>query len=276
MLIKITSFAALAAASLFAIITPGTSSTTLYGLTDQSRLVTFDSMDPGFVTASVDITGLQPGESLVGIDMRPANKVLYGVGSTSRIYTIDIATGVATAVGAGPFTPALSGTIFGVDFNPQADRLRVVSNSGQNLRLNPITGAVVLADQPLKFATTPPDVSAGITPHVTAAAYINNVAGATSTLLFDIDTATNALVKQVPPNDGILTTVAPLPLINLGTAGFDVDTEGRAFLALKHRTLGSEFLQVAVVLHEIDLNTGALTTLGTVTARGVFDVAAQL
>ena len=36
--------------------------------------------------------------------------------------------------------------MFGFDFNPAADRIRVVSNTGQNLRLHPDTGAVVDGD----------------------------------------------------------------------------------------------------------------------------------
>ena len=39
-----------------------------------------------------------------------------------------------------PYT-ALTGSQFGVDFNPVADRLRVPSDSGLNLRINADTGA---------------------------------------------------------------------------------------------------------------------------------------
>ena len=93
------------------------------------------------------------------------------------MYTIDPVTGAAVAIGAAPFTPALDGTEFGVDFNPQVDRLRVVSNTGQNLRINPDTGAVVPTgpDKPLMFASN--DRNAGTSPNVVGAAYTNNFAG---------------------------------------------------------------------------------------------------
>ena len=97
--------------------------------TSGSDLARFDSGATGVVT-SVPVTGLQTGESLVGIDVRPANQVVYGVGTSSRLYTINPLTGAATQVGAaGAF--ALSGTSFAFDFNPVPDRIRVISNTGQ-------------------------------------------------------------------------------------------------------------------------------------------------
>jgi hypothetical protein len=89
------------------------------------------------------------------------------------------------AIGAGPFTPALDGTEFGLDFNPQVDRLRVVSNAGQNLRLNPDTDTVAATDTRLQYAST--DRNAGRTPNVVGAAYTNNFAGTTATVVNDID-----------------------------------------------------------------------------------------
>ena len=91
-----------------------------------------------------------------------------------------------------------------MNFNPQADRLRVVSKAGQNLRLNPDTGAAAgnEADGPLAYATQPPaDANAGKQPGVTGAAYTNNVARTTSTVLYDVDTTQDVLAIQNPPNN---------------------------------------------------------------------------
>jgi len=55
--------------------------------------------------------------------------MLYGLGSTNRLYTIDLATGMARPIGNQPFTPALEGVEFGFDFNPTVDRIRIVTNS---------------------------------------------------------------------------------------------------------------------------------------------------
>ena len=156
----------------------------------------------------------------MGIDFRPLTGRLYGVGSTSQVYVIDADSGFASPIGA-PFTPALAGTEFGVDFNPQADRLRVVSNAGQNLRINPETGGAT-TDRNLAFATT--DANAGKTPSVVGAAYTNNVARAPSTVLNDIDSGLDILATQAPPNNGTLNTVGKLGVDTGDLVGFDIST----------------------------------------------------
>jgi hypothetical protein len=74
------------------------SAETIYGTDDLNGLFTFDSANASAATR-VAITGLQSGETLVGIDVRSASGVLYGIGSTNRVYTINIDTGAASQVG---------------------------------------------------------------------------------------------------------------------------------------------------------------------------------
>lgn len=191
-------------------------------LTASNRLVSFDRATPGTIRSNVLVTGLQSGENLVGIDVRPADGMLYGVGSTGRLYTLDAATGAATnksrltadaADTTQPFT-ALAGTSFGVDFNPMADRLRIVSNTGQSLRINVDTGAT----------TTDGSINGGAAnTAISASAYTNSFAGTGSTTLYGIDGANSTLYKQDPPNDGTLAMPVPLG-ITIGAAnGFDID-----------------------------------------------------
>jgi hypothetical protein len=183
--------------------------------------VGFDPLRPERVRFRVAVTNLKSGERLVGIDFRPLTGRLYGVGSTSQVYTINLRNGFAAPIGA-PFTPGLDGAENGVDFNPQADRLRVVSKAGQNLRLNPDTGAA-LADGPLAYAAQPPaDANAGQQPGVTGAAYTNNFAGTTATTLYDVDATQDVLALQNPPNDGTLRTVGSLQQDAGDLLGFDI------------------------------------------------------
>ena len=161
-----------------------------------NQIVTFDTSTPASPTSVVAITGLQPAENALAIDLRPATGQIYLLGSSSRLYVLNPVTGIAVAVG-GPFTPALSGAAFGFDFNPTVDRIRVVSNTGQNLRLNPDTGAVAAVDTALNPGA----------PNVVGSAYSNNVAGATTTTLYAIDSTTDQLFVQNPPNAGVLTPV---------------------------------------------------------------------
>jgi hypothetical protein len=219
-------------------------------------LVAFDT-ELSFI-ATRYITGLRPGERILGIDFRPANKQLYGLGSTSRLYVIDPETAVARVVGDGrPFAPTLDGTAFGFDFNPTVDRIRVVSNVGQNLRLHPDTGAVVAQDRDLNYAD-------GVTPLVAGSAYTNSVAGASSTVLYNLDVRRRALVIQNPPNDGRLVLDRDLRRLEFSElAGFDISPNtNQAFvmgrLANRNRS----------VLVPLDLSSG---TLGTMIELPVFE-----
>src|SRR5437867_1935256 len=131
----------------------------IYAVTTANVLLSFDSATPGTVTTIGPITGLQIGENVLAIDLRPATGQLYALGSTSRLYTINTTTAVATQVGsAGAFT--LSGTFFGFDFNPVVDRIRVVSDSDQNIRLNPNDGTLTATDVSLAYAAGDPNAGA--------------------------------------------------------------------------------------------------------------------
>src|SRR3954469_12913057 len=131
----------------------------------QQRLVSFDTESPGTLTSDVVITGLQSGETVVGIDFGFGQfpPVLYAVGSTSRVYTIDTGTAAATQVGGSPFTPALSGTSFAVE---SFDVLRVLSNADQNLAVDQGSGSAS-AGANLVYATGDPNQAAD--PNVVAA-----------------------------------------------------------------------------------------------------------
>lgn len=192
----------------------------LYAVTASNRLIAFDAGDPGRLLGSMPITNLAAGEQIVGIDVRPANNWLYGLGSSNQLYLINQFTGAATRIGA-PFTPALTGAAFGFDFNPTVDRIRVVTNTGQNLRLHPDTGAVAAVDGALRYA--PADPNASRTPRIVGAAYTNpdNDPG-TGTTLFDVDSLLDISVTQNPPNDGVLNTFAPLGADAGDRVGFDI------------------------------------------------------
>ena len=213
--------------------------------------------------APVAITGLQGGESLLGIDFRPADALLYGLGSSGRVYSINTATGAATLASqlaadvldlTAPFT-ALNGVDFGVDFNPVADRLRVVSDTGQNLRINVASG-VTITDGALNMPA----------PQIAAAAYTQSFAGTTTTRLFGIDASNLTLQLQNPPNDGTLVTVGRLdPALTAGTAiGFDI-AGGDDGLALASMVPTGA---TQSTLYRINLRTGAATAIGAIGPGG--------
>lgn len=263
-------------------LTTGFNGETLVALTVTNKLLTFSSAAPGTITRSVQVTGLQAGENLRGIDFRPATGQLFGVGSTSRVYSINRFTGVATQVpvGGAAFTPALNGVDFAVDFNPVPDAIRVVSDTTQNLRLSPATGAVLGTDTNVAYATTDPNT--GQTPFIVAAAYDRNVSagGATNTppqvtTLYEIDSRNAAgparLVTQggidgtPSPNLGQLFTVNNANTLGVTTTdevGFDISgTTNAAFASMTPVTPGT-----SSTLYTVNIATGA--TAGTATALG--------
>lgn len=238
---------------------------TIYGVTNSNQLVRFDSATPANITTIGAITGLQTGENILGIDFRPATGQLYALGSTSRMYVINLNSGAATAVGSSPFTPVLNGTDFGFDFNPTVDRIRVVSNADQNFRLHPDTGAVAGTDTNLN----PPD------PNVVGSAYTNNFAGATSTTLYGIDSITDMLVLQgglngtPSPNGGVITNVGPLGVDVSSVLGFDFTSANNvAYAAL---TVGGNS-----GLYIINLNTGAASSVGNFGGMSLRGIAVEI
>ena len=240
----------LAVTALCFLLPAGLRAETAFALNGRNMLIRIDTNTPGFTDASVLIRGLQPGESVLGIDFRPANGMLYGLGSQNRLYRIDTATGMATAVSAAPFATALEGTEFGFDFNPAVDRIRVVSNTGQNLRLHPDTGAIAAVDGRL-HSDSPAEFK------IVGAAYTNSVAGATSTVLFGIDAESRALVTQNPPNDGKLNRVGMMSIDMSEVAGFDSSPRsGIGYIAARVRGTAMS------ALYEVNLTTGATLQLG--------------
>jgi hypothetical protein len=208
----------------------------IYGVTFDNNLFSFDSATPGNILSGVAISGLQPNEVVQAIDFRPSTNVLYGLGSTNRIYTLNLTSGAATAVSGTPFAPpALSGTAFGMDFNPVADLIRVHSNTQQNLRISPTTGLVVNTDPDLVYAAG--DSGAGSDPNIVATAYSNNIAGATTTSLFSIDSVRDTLnTHSGSPGFAQMTTVgtlrnaagATIPFADY--SGFDISGASTAYV----------------------------------------------
>ncbi|MGH9842399.1 MAG: DUF4394 domain-containing protein, partial [Blastocatellia bacterium] len=151
------------------------------------------------------------------------------------------------------------------DFNPVPDRIRLVSDADQNLRLNPNNGTVAATDTNLAFASG--DANAGKSPTIVGSAYTNNFAGTTVTTLYGIDSALDALVLQgsingtpVSPNTGQLTTVGSLGVDTLDRVGFDIVPQTNA--AFASLTLGGGVVPNVSTLFTINLATGASTVIG--------------
>ncbi len=232
-------------------------------------LLIFDTSTPGTATTKA-ITGLAAGDSIHGLDIRPFDGKLYAMtvndlSKEGRIYTIDGTTGAATQVGTGSFA-TLTSSFFGFDFNPVVDRIRIVGDTGENLRVNPNTGA--RADTPTNDTALNPAGSI-----VTSVAYDRSInfkpdaataaPAGTVTTLFGIDSTSNKLVRiggvdgSPSPNGGVVTAIGDLGIDVVATGnGFDIDGgSGQAFAVQSEIGKGSQ-------LYTINLTTGAATLVG--------------
>ncbi len=226
------------------------------GLTKQNQLVCFNEYRPGEARAINFVSNLQGGDTaLVGIDFRPANGLLYGVGNAGGVYQINTSNAVATLVNR--LSVALDGSdSYGVDFNPVVDRLRIVSSKGQNLRHN--LAGTTLVDSALNY--TPGVTAMGIA----GSAYTNNDADPnTATTLYALDTSLDQIAIQSPPNAGTLAATGKLTLDAGLVAGFDIYSKVRNGSTVDVQALASIKLpDGSVGLYSIKLPTGKATGRG--------------
>lgn len=244
--------------SLSAVIAAPALGEAVFGVTEAGFLVNWDSSTPGTIISGVPLQGLQNNERIVGIDFRPTTGELFGLGSFSRIYTINPGSGLASPVSGSAFSPALNGASFGFDFNPTVDRIRMVSDADQNQRANPITGMIAATDPSLVYAAG--DSREGVNPNVSHVGYTNSVPGATVTTLFGLDAGTDTLVRHtVGPGFAQLVTVGSVGTDITEQGGFDISgPSGMAYATVQNVALARS------TFWTIDLNTGAGSMVGEV------------
>lgn len=255
-------------------------------------LMRFTSTAPATVI-TVSVTGLTAGETLVGIDYRPATGQLIGLGinataNTGTLYRIDPQLGAATVIGVAssiafvdgsgnPVDLPAASTGYGFNFNPAVDRLRVTTGSGLNFRLNPNTGTAVDGDNGGAAGSVtginPDGALNGGTTAAVGASYTNSVAGTTITTLYTLDAGSSRLFIQTPPNNG--TQIMPLnitlggtPLLFSAPLGFDLQADVRATTSNAAVTQGKAHAALTVAgvtsLYAVDLVTGQAVSLGTI------------
>ncbi len=234
------------------------------GLTADTRLIEFESDDPADADTIGAVSGLTGDSTLVGIDFRPRNGKLYGLGNQGGIYTISDRTSAATKV--GQLTVALAGTSFGVDFNPAADALRIISDTGQNLRV-PFAGGDTPGATATDTSLTIPPAAATVT-GVTGAGYTNNDNDAnTGTTLFDLDSTLDQTAIQSPANSGQLVATGKLGVDTAPAIGFDVYSALRKDTTVSVRAFASLTMDGRARFYRVNLLQGRATSVGSFSTR---------
>lgn len=251
----------LAAAAMIAAAGGTAQAATLLGLTADNMIVRIDS-ETRRASQPMRVTGADG--RLLGIDQRPQDGKIYGVTERGQIVTIDEA-GRATQVSRLNM-PFESGGRAVVDFNPVANRLRLMGMNGVNFRVNVDTGEVV-RDGELKYQAG--TQLAETRPRIVAGAYTNSMAGAQATALYTIDTLVGAYNLQAPPNDGVQQPKGMLGVSVPAGVAFDILPGANG--------ANAGYVLAGGTLHMINLDTGALTAAGAVTglpASEIIDIAA--
>ena len=250
----------------------------MVGLTSDQRLVCFNENSPDQATNIGTVTGFTGGDSaLIGIDYRVQNGKLYGVGNAGGIYLLDVTNASATPVNR--LSVALSGTSFGVDFNPSADRLRIVSDTGQNLRHNINAGGVTATDDVLDY---PPGTLNTVGPTalgIVGSAYTNNDLDlTTNTTLYALDSSLDQIAVQSPPNNGSLVATGKLTINATALVGFDTYSTVRNGATVNVQSLASiKTTDGATKLYSINVPTGKATARGSfISDNQVIDIAIPL
>ncbi|WP_341839101.1 DUF4394 domain-containing protein [Chitinophaga caseinilytica] len=218
-----------------------------WALTTDHKLLGFRIEEPGKIITNLAITGIPAGQTLVGLDIRPADGQLYASTHT-RLYKINRETAATTLYSTNTYEFKLYSEELGIDFNPVSDYLRIVGNQDENVVIAPEDGHLVRADGVIN-----PTVLT-----ITASAYSNNFKGATSTTLYHITTS-GTLVKQYEPPTGYVNGIGQLGITNLSVInGFDISgKDNRAYAALTTRA------DNVTKLYRINLATGEATDIAT-------------
>ncbi|WP_082866106.1 DUF4394 domain-containing protein [Marinomonas gallaica] len=247
--------------------------TSVWGVDDHHTLFNVHPDEPSNILTSLQIKNLVEGDQLIGIDYRVARGDLYALANTGRIYRLDTQTGNAVLIeGSEPLAEMAVGP-YGFDFNPAADKLRVVGNRNDNLRLDPDSGARVDFDKTTSGVQTDPalafdheDQFAGQSPDIVAAAYTYNPNDSKLTTNYAIDRRKGMLLMQgtkegaspsVSPNLGVLYSVGNLGMGPLKDASFDISDVSNTALAA---VLSVKETKTQLVT--IDLETGMASPIG--------------
>ena len=232
------------------------------GLTDDGQLVSFRARSPEKTRRIGYVTGFTGADTaLVGIDFRVQNGKLYGVGNGGGVYTIDPKTAEAKFVNA--LTVPLVGTAFGVDFNPAADRLRIISDAGQNLAHNVNDRGVDRCQRDADLHRSASDGCARVWASQRLA-YTNNDLNqpSTGTMLFDLDTTLDQVVVQSPPGNGILVATGKLGVDAAAASGFDITAFSLDGVTVANFPFATIAVNGKYRFYAVNLTTGQAFSLG--------------
>ena len=237
MLHRIALLAALAPVALVALAGLGSPATAgaaqgFVGLTQDSRLVRFQSDAPTGLSSPLRVTGLAPRERLVALAGAPGR--VYAVGSSARLYLLNPRSARARRIGP-PFPEGLRGTRFSLAVTGRNRVGRLLSDVGQSLDVDLATGATTDAP-PLRRSSDGGQA-------FPAADYLDDGR------LVGVDMARREVLTETDPGSAVLSVVS-LQVergADLGEpGGLDIAADGSAWLLASFG--GERFRPQSIVL----------------------------
>lgn len=194
---------------------------------DSNDLFYFESDSPEDVDRET-VSGLDDGEKLLGLDVRPATGGLYVLGDHGNVYVVNTVSHTAQKIASLPIELDAGDrdVQFGVNFNPVADRMRIVTSDDENYSVNPNDGSVTV-DGKIQY-----DNQDHESPQVVAAAYTLAPLGQNTTSLYAIDANKDGLYKIAPPASGVLSDRQALDIEVPRRAGLDIGWDRHGFLVV--------------------------------------------
>ena len=220
----------------------------MYGLGSGGQIYSFDTATPGTVNA----VGSATAAGVVDIDFRGSNNKLYALASNGSTSSINTSNGLLTPLFSASHT--ITGGVSGFDFNPAADRMRIIGGGVNNFRMVPDGIAGMTAGTVVNGASTADGQFAtpiGVT--LLDVAYTNPFNGIAGTSLFSI--GSDGILYSHPavgaPQFNTLAAVGALGVSIGSDIGFDIDGTGTGWLVS------------GTSLYSVNLTTGAATSAGT-------------
>jgi hypothetical protein len=238
-------------------------------------LFNFNTTTPGTLNTIGTITGITAGQTVEGITFSPTG-ALYLMGYNTgtgfgQIYTVNLATGAATAVNAaavdyGFATGGASSLSFGLQFT-SGNAIQVIDGGGDLFQINAATGTVNAGGTSAAYSPSQP-----LTPQWTGLSA--NGAGT----LYTIDEINNVLgrIDSVSAGTSNVTSLGSFGITTRGpaTMGFEISNLTGTF----YLQTDTDDADVADGLYTLNPTTGLATLLGQVGGSSNFntiDIAIQ-
>jgi Domain of unknown function (DUF4394) len=194
------------------------------------EFVSFRADAPGTIIRTVNDAGI--ASEVGGMDFRLTTGELYVLyrissgtsGDSVELRKLNLVSGYAATLGTVGLPLLPQNSAVGMAFDPYSDRIRLITNKGNHIPVNPDTGASEGFYSALNYVAG--DSGGTATPGVAHVAFSQAVVQPSTTTFYGIDSTRNVLVRIGPANTPTLSTSSNVTTISALSLGFNPDEFG--------------------------------------------------